>query len=120
MEITLELNQQKRPATSRLPTIWQENFKALLELPVASVLGGISGTVVAADSGRALTGATVAVAGNTMVVTARGPAAYFNKPSAPGSYRVTASAPGYASQTVTVEVPASGTGGVANFVLHRA
>lgn len=120
MEITLELNQQKRPAASRLPTIWAENFQALLNFPIASVLGGISGTVVAADNGQPLTGATISVSGNTMLVAARGPTAYFNKPSAPGSYRLTASAPGYTPQTVSVTVPANGNGAVANFVLQRA
>lgn len=119
MEITLELNQQKRPPITQLPKIWNENFDALLNLPVAAVLGGIQGTVTT-SAGEPLKGAQITVAGNTMPAVARGPAAYYNKPSAPGTYTLTASAPGYASQTVTVTVPSSGAGVVKNFVLSRA
>jgi carboxypeptidase D len=119
MEITLELNQQKRPPTSELPKVWNENLSAMLNLPIAAVLGGISGTVTS-STGQPLRGAEVTVAGNAMKAVARGPAAYFNKPSAPGSYTVTASAPGYAPQTATVVVPQGGAGAIKNFVLSNA
>lgn len=119
MEITLELNQQKRPAASKLPTLWEENRNAMLNLPIAAALGGISGTVVS-STGAPLTGAVITVSGNAMSTAARGPKAYFNKPSAPGTYTITASAPGYKSVSATVVVPSTGAGGRRDFVLTPA
>jgi len=118
MELTLELSQLKRPATSQLPTIWQQNINPMLNLPIAAVLGGISGTVTN-TAGTPLTGATITVSGNTMKTTARGPLAYFNKPSAPGTYIVTATAPGYNAVSATVTVPTNGAGARKDFVLSR-
>jgi hypothetical protein len=119
MAITLELNQAKRPPASQLAKIWGENLNAMLNLPISAVLGGIQGTVTT-SGGQPLRGALITVAGNTFSTGARGPAAYYNKPSAPGTYTVTASAPGYVSQTVTLTVPNSGGGVTRNFVLTRA
>lgn len=119
MAITLELNQAKRPPASQLSKIWGENLNAMLNLPIAAVLGGIQGTVTS-SSGQPLRGALISVAGNSFSAAARGPTAYYNKPSAPGTYTVTASAPGYVSQTVTLAVPNSGAGVTRNFVLTRA
>lgn len=116
MEITLELSQRKRPSTSQLPALWRDNRDAMINLATAAALGGISGTVTSAN-GAPLTGATISVSGNTMATSARGPLAYYNKPSAPGTYAVTASAPGYTSVTATVTVPANGQGVTRNFVL---
>ena len=39
------------------------------------------------------------------------------RPLAPGTYTITASAPGYAPQTASVEVPATGKGVVHDFLL---
>jgi hypothetical protein len=109
MEITLELSQDKFPPASTLPQQWTDNLNSLLALPVAAVLGGVSGQVTDA-AGVPIKGATVTVDGILMKSRARGPLAYFNKPLAPGSWTVRVQAPGYLAAAVAVTVPADGKG----------
>lgn len=115
-EVTIEISSRKRPATSSLPGIWQANLNAIVQFPIAAALGGISGTVTN-SAGTPLTGAVVTVAGNTLRTTARGPLAYYNKPSAPGTYSLSVSAPGYQTATASVLVPSDGSGVKKDFVL---
>lgn len=119
MAITLELSQDKYPAASTLAQQWADNVNSLLNLPIASVLGGVSGTVTDTD-GTPIKGAVVTVDGVLMKGSARGPFAYYNKPLAPGSYTVRVSAPGHRSATATVTVPASGQGVKQDFRLARS
>lgn len=119
MEITLELSQDKFPPASELPQQWADNMNPLLALPVAAVLGGISGQVTDA-AGVPLKGASITVDGVLMRSAARGPLAYFNKPLAPGSWTVRAQAPGYIGATVAVTVPADGRGVRHDFKLVRS
>lgn len=119
LAITLELSQSKWRPEGELPSLWQENREALLALPLAAGLGGISGTVVSAGDGSPLP-ATVMLDGIAWNTSARMPAGYFNRPAAPGSYTLRIVHPGYQPASAAVTVPEDGSGVVANFQLARA
>jgi carboxypeptidase D len=120
LEITLELSQAKYPATSYLKTMWADNLNALLTLPTLAVLGGVSGRVVAADTGAPLAGAVVSIDGIAKSTKTRGATGAFTKPLAPGSYTVHVTAPGFRTATTTVVVPTDGSGAAADFTLVRS
>jgi hypothetical protein len=109
MDVTLELSDEKFPPASTLASQWADNLDPLLALPMTAVLGGVSGQVLD-SAGNPVKGATVSVDGIARVAAAKGPLAYYNRPLAPGSYTLRASAPGFRGSTVTVTVPASGEG----------
>lgn len=119
MDLTLELSEDKFPAASTLQSQWTDNLNSLLALPLVSVLGGVSGTVTD-TSGKPLRGATVTVDGVLMKSAARGPLAYYNKPLAPGTYTIRATAPGYSSAEASVTVDVNGQGVKQDFQLVRS
>ena len=41
MELTLEVSQNKWPPTEQLPSIWEDNKLALVNLPLVAVFGGV-------------------------------------------------------------------------------
>lgn len=144
LDVTLELNQRKRPPASELPKLWEENRAALLALPLTAMLGGVRGRVLDAASGAALA-AAVFVAGPVVaqqppvaLAADEPPAAnattpvfsfipaqadslfgFFARPAAPGTWMLRAEAPGYTSVTTTVQVPSDGSGIEATLLLER-
>lgn len=50
LEITLELWEDKAPAATLLSALWDENRKAMLQLPARALLGGLLGTVMQAPA----------------------------------------------------------------------
>lgn len=119
MDVTLELSDEKFPAVSTLSSQWSDNLNSLLSLPLVSVLGGVSGTVTD-TAGKPLKSATVTVDGILMKSAARGPLAYYNKPLAPGTYTIRATAPGYKSAEGLVTVGVNGQGVKQDFQLVRS
>jgi hypothetical protein len=119
MELTLEVNNQKDPSPSELLSLWQQNVAALLNLPIVAVLQGASGRVLSASDGHPLA-ATVIVEDLHFLKTPSSPrTGYWNRPLAPGTYTLTASAPGYIPSSVQLRVPESGAGVKHTFKLSR-
>ncbi|CAG9465131.1 unnamed protein product [Pedinophyceae sp. YPF-701] len=138
-DLTLELSNAKHPPESTLHKVWKENADALLALPLEAGFGGLRGAVVeAGDEGAtgpwrflrrlmrdAHSGAgtplraTIEVEGIDFAVTSGETFGQFYRPLAPGTYSVTASAPGYASETKQVVVR-PGEGGVLYFHLAKS
>eukprot|EP00775_Hariotina_reticulata_P009515 gene9515-9680_t len=117
MEITLEVNSEKDSNPSKLPRLWQQNVNALLNLPIVAVLQGASGRVLSASDGSPLA-ATVKVEGLQYLKTpTNAQTGYWNRPLAPGTYNLTASATGYQPLSVSLKVPASGAGAKHTFRL---
>ncbi|KAF6253377.1 hypothetical protein COO60DRAFT_1286678 [Scenedesmus sp. NREL 46B-D3] len=116
MAITLELSEAKWRPEGHLQALWEENREALVALPLAASLGGISGTVVSAADGSPLP-ATVMLDGIAWNTSARLPTGYFNRPAAPGVYTVRVVHPGYQPASAAVTVPEDGSGVVSDFTL---
>ncbi|KAH0504583.1 Carboxypeptidase N catalytic chain [Microtus ochrogaster] len=115
-EITLELSCNKFPRQEELPREWLGNREALIQF-LEQVHQGIKGMVLDENSNN-LTGAVISVAGINHDVTSGEHGDYFRL-LLPGTYTVTAKAPGYDPQTVTVTVgPAGPT--LVNFQLNRS
>ncbi len=83
--------------------------------PTQPSVAYITGQVVDASTGKAIAGANVTVEGVTTVQTDA--SGYYNVTVQPGTYNVTATAPGYESATKTVTVEA-GEKAVVNFTLQ--
>ncbi|XP_075830275.1 carboxypeptidase N catalytic chain isoform X2 [Microtus pennsylvanicus] len=115
-EITLELSCNKFPRQEELPREWLGNREALIQF-LEQVHQGIKGMVLDENSNN-LTGAVISVTGINHDVTSGEHGDYFRL-LLPGTYTVTAKAPGYDPQTVTVTVgPAGPT--LVNFQLNRS
>uniref|UniRef100_A0A1I7XUR7 Peptidase_M14 domain-containing protein n=1 Tax=Heterorhabditis bacteriophora TaxID=37862 RepID=A0A1I7XUR7_HETBA len=72
MEITLELSCEKMPSGQQLPQFWEDNKKALIEY-MWTVHSGIKGTVIDAESGEPINGATVWVRNGTATMPIKHP-----------------------------------------------
>jgi carboxypeptidase D len=119
MELTLELSQDKFPAASRLPAIWQENKDALLALALTASLGGARGSVTSAASGAPVA-ATLYVKSSSGVQVPfySDPATgFYARPLAPGRYTLVATAPGFEAAEAELVVPSNGAGVVKGFQL---
>jgi len=123
MDITVEVNDDKWPPESQLRRLWHEHRGAILAAADAACLRSLRGFVhVAAksDGGSSpvpVPGAVMAVEGVGMHFTASA-LGYYARPAEVGTVRVTASAPGFRSQTLTAEVTAAG-GAELDFALTR-
>lgn len=115
-EITLELSCDKFPRQEELQREWLGNREALIQF-LEQVHQGIKGMVLDENSNN-LTGAVISVTGINHDVTSGEHGDYFRL-LLPGTYSVTAKAPGYDPKTVTVTVgPAGPT--VVDFQLKRS
>ncbi|GBF96908.1 carboxypeptidase D [Raphidocelis subcapitata] len=123
MELTLELSQDKYPAASRLPALWEENRDALLALAATAALGGVRGNVTA---GGAPVAATLYVKppsgypGKPVPFYADKDFGFYARPLPPGRHTIVASAPGFEPAEAELSVPSDGSGAVANIALKRA
>ncbi|KAI7800654.1 carboxypeptidase D [Triplophysa rosa] len=97
-EITMELSCCKYPPSSRLRTEWDNNRESLLAY-MEKIHIGVRGNVIAARNGAPLSDAVIMVAGiNHNVSTARFGEYY--RLLLPGTYNITAIAPGYIPMSV--------------------
>ncbi|GBF96907.1 carboxypeptidase D [Raphidocelis subcapitata] len=123
MAITLEVSDNKWRPAQDLPTLWEENREALVELPLAAMFGGVRGNVTAAGSGAPV-GATllVKISATPAAAAAAGASAlpvpfyseprfgFFSRPLAPGRHTLVVRALGYEEAEVVVDVPSDGSG----------
>ncbi|XP_035297710.1 carboxypeptidase N catalytic chain [Cricetulus griseus] len=115
-EITLELSCNKFPRQEELQREWLGNREALIQF-LEQVHQGIKGMVLDENSNN-LTGAVISVSGINHDVTSGEHGDYFRL-LLPGTYIVTAKAPGYDPKTVTVTVGPAGPA-LVNFQLNRS
>jgi hypothetical protein len=110
MEITVEASCAKWPAEATLPAYWAAHQGALWALATLPLRMAVAGTVVAADGGRPLAGATVTLdEAPTWAVAADAHGAFWRL-AAPGQrYTVRAAAPGHYTDAVTVSIEAGQT-----------
>jgi carboxypeptidase D len=119
LSVTLELADDKAPPASDWDGLWADNQESMLRF-IEFGLAGARGRVTDGRDGAPLH-ATVRVLG----VDAAGWAPAFtdpdlgdyHRPLLPGTYELEATAPGYASATATVTVPAGGAAVTADFTL---
>jgi carboxypeptidase D len=97
MHVTIELSETKKPSTSQLATLWNNNRESMLAYMEAAHLG-VRGVVT---DGRNPVHARVSVAGNTQPVFTDPDAGDYHRMLLPGTYSLLVSAPGYLSKTVS-------------------
>jgi len=102
-EITLEISDIKWPSASQLSTFWDDNREAMLTYMELIHKMGVKG-IVTNSHGQPLA-ATITVQGNTRVMKANPAHGDYYRLLTPGSYVITASAPGYESMSATVAIP---------------
>lgn len=147
-ELTLELSMNKYPPAATLVNLWEDNFEALTQWPIQAAFGGLRGRVykemstkrlIGGGGRKPVSGATIEIAiplsnlskgegkrqrgeytlyGTPLVAKTYGIFGDFNRPLAPGTYKVRVSKPGYTPQTTTITVPDNGEGIVKNFYLR--
>ncbi|XP_044285870.1 carboxypeptidase D isoform X1 [Varanus komodoensis] len=101
-EVTIELGCVKYPKAEELPKYWEQNRRALLQF-MKQVHRGVKGFVLDAKDGRGILNATISVANLDHHVATYKSGDYWRLLT-PGTYKVTASARGYNSETKTVDV----------------
>ena len=116
IDITCEVSSIKWPAASTLDSYWNQNRESILSY-MEYAQKGLHGTVTS-SSGLALE-ATISVAGNARAVHTDPALGDYHRLLLGGTYSVTASAPGYISQTLPASIPANG-GATLNFTLEPA
>jgi hypothetical protein len=105
MDITMEIGNNKWPSASQLPTFWNQNRESMLSY-MEFVHRGLHGTVHS-EEGAPLV-AEISILDNYKLVHTDSNAGDYHRMLLPGSYEVTASAPGYLPRTETLTIPASG------------
>ncbi|XP_072834747.2 carboxypeptidase D [Pogona vitticeps] len=101
-EVTIELGCVKYPKADELPKYWEQNRRSLLQF-LKQVHRGVKGFVLDATDGRGIFNATISVASIDHPVTTYKSGDYWRLLT-PGTYKITASARGYDSETKTVKV----------------
>lgn len=115
-EITLEISDIKNPPGYTLPSYWADNKKAILSY-MQEVHRGVKGFVYSQITHLPLN-ATIQVQGiNKIMRTGSVHGDYFRL-LVPGTYQITASSPGYVSQTQTVQVISNGNAVQLDFYLE--
>jgi len=104
MEITIELSNVKYPPASQLQSFWDQNQMALIAY-MEQVHIGVRG-VVLSNTGTPLA-AIITVQGNAHRIYTDPAFGDFYRLLLPGTYTITASAPGYGSQSKQVVIPAN-------------
>ncbi|XP_017288880.1 carboxypeptidase D [Kryptolebias marmoratus] len=92
-EVTIELGCVKYPWAKDLPQYWEQNWRALLKF-IQQVHTGVKGSVTDFRDGTEIPNATISVQGIDHNVTTAQTGDYWRL-LVPGTYSVTASAPGY-------------------------
>jgi carboxypeptidase D len=100
--ITLELSDNKWPSASTLPTHWEDNREAILSYMELIHKLGVKGTVK--NFSGAPLAATITVQGNTRTIVTNPTHGDYYRLLMPGTYTITASAPGYIPSSVTVTI----------------
>ncbi|XP_051537619.1 carboxypeptidase D, b [Myxocyprinus asiaticus] len=90
------------PPVKSLSEYWEKNYRALLQF-IQQVHLFVRGMVTDGHSGKGIANATVVVEGSRHQVHTSSTGQYW-RPLAPGSYHLTASAPGYTSVSESVRV----------------
>ncbi|RXN14352.1 carboxypeptidase D-like protein [Labeo rohita] len=102
LAVNIGLSCELLPPEELLSEYWEKNHKALLHF-IQQVHLFVSGTVTDGHSGKGIANATVMVEGSSHHVHSSSTGQYW-RPLAPGSYHITASAPGYAPMSASVRV----------------
>lgn len=116
LDITCEVSNDYWPAATTLPTYWSQNQESLLSY-IEYAQKGIRG-VVRNTSNEPLS-AMIHVEGNEIDVPSDPGLGDYHRILLPGTYTITASAPGYISQTVTGVSVTAGTATDLNFTLQQ-
>ncbi len=106
IDITAEIGNIKWPPASQLVNYWNQNQESLLSY-MEFVHRGVNG-VVQSIAGQPLD-AVISVQGNSKTILTDPQVGDYHRMLLPGNYSITASSPGYISQTATVTVPPTGT-----------
>ncbi|MGH0153061.1 UNVERIFIED_CONTAM: hypothetical protein FKN15_023987 [Acipenser sinensis] len=101
-EVTIELGCIKYPLAKDLPRYWEQNRRSLLQF-IHQTHRGVKGFVLDAKDGTGISNATIIVAEIDHPVTTDKAGEYWRL-LAPGTYSITAKAPGYVPVTVYVTV----------------
>ncbi|KAM6463145.1 carboxypeptidase D [Liasis olivaceus] len=115
-EVTIELGCVKYPRAEELPKYWEQNRRSLLQF-IKQVHRGIRGFVLDATDGRGVLNATISIASIDHPVSTYKTGDYWRLLT-PGTYKITASARGYNSETKIVKVE-DNNGVQVNFTLSR-
>ncbi|XP_015745003.1 carboxypeptidase D [Python bivittatus] len=115
-EVTIELGCVKYPRAEELPKYWEQNRRSLLQF-IKQVHRGIRGFVLDATDGRGILNATISIASIDHPVSTYKTGDYWRLLT-PGTYKITASARGYNSETKIVKVE-DNNGVQVNFTLSR-
>lgn len=102
LAVNIGLSCDLLPPEESLSEYWEKNHKALLQF-IQQVHLSVRGVVTDGHSGRGIANATVMVEGSRHQVHTSGTGQYW-RPLAPGSYHITASAPGYTPVSLSVRV----------------
>ncbi|XP_067280884.1 carboxypeptidase D, b [Pseudorasbora parva] len=102
LAVNIGLSCELLPPEDSLPEFWEENHRALLQF-IQQVHMFVTGMVTDGHSGKGIANATVVVEGSRHQVHTSSAGQYW-RPLAPGSYHLTASAPGYAPVSASVRV----------------
>ncbi len=107
LHITVELDNDKNPTFSTLPSLWNNNYDACLAAIEVCLDRGVHGTITDSLSGAPIA-ATITI-GTTGRGTYSAPEnGYYHRIFLPGAVNLTFSAPGYRPKTRTVTIPATG------------
>ena len=118
MDVTVEVNEWKWPEASQLSSLWSEHAPAIVSYVHAVTRKSLTGKVLdSADGTTPVASAQLSVAGIDVPFIASS-LGYYARFLAPGTHEVTASAPGYYSQTRSVNVDAE-SGGSLTISLRR-
>ncbi|KAK1158328.1 hypothetical protein AOXY_G23196 [Acipenser oxyrinchus oxyrinchus] len=101
-EVTIELGCVKYPLAKDLPRYWEQNRRSLLQF-IHQTHRGVKGFVLDAKDGTGISNATIIVAEIDHPITTDKAGDYWRL-LAPGTYSITAKAPGYVLVTVYVTV----------------
>ncbi len=115
IDVTIEVSNNKWPATSTLDGYWGDNRESLMHF-VKAAHYGVHGVVTDADTGQPLE-ATVTVTGNTKSVHTDPAHGDYYKLLDTGTYELTFSADGYVSRTISGVGTTWGTPTVLNVAL---
>ena len=116
IDLTAEIGYNKWPPANQLDTFWSQNQESMLDWIEFAQLG-LHGMVT--DTNGNPLDASITIAGNSMIWHTDSNLGDYHRPILGGTYTVTANAPGYIGQTVTVSIPA-GAAFTQNFSLSPA